>query len=181
MSEAYKTKDPDAIYFLTFQVVFWLDVFTRKIYRDIVIDSLTYCREYKNLKIYAFVIMSNHVHLIAKSENGTMSDTIRDFKKFTATKILGEIDSPIESRKKWLLSEMAFAARKHKRNSNYQFWTHHNHAIELSSNEMIEQRMNYLHDNPVRAGLVQNQEDYLYSSARNFCEGFSCVLAIDFL
>jgi REP element-mobilizing transposase RayT len=179
MSEAYKTKDPNAIYFLTFQVVFWLDIFTRQEYRDIIIDSLKFCREQKHLKVYTFVIMSNHVHLVARSGNGTMSDTIRDFKKYTANEILERINSPFESRKKWLLNEMAFAARKHKRNSKFQLWTHDNHAIELSSNQMIDQRVDYVHNNPVKAGIVEKPEDYLYSSARSFCEGFSTVMEID--
>ena len=86
-----------------------------------------------------------------------------------------------ESRKKWLLSEMAFAARKHKRNSNYQFWTHENHAVELSTNEMLDQRLKYLHQNPVVAGLVENAEDYLYSSARNYCENMNCLMEVDLL
>ncbi len=181
MSEAYKTKDPFAVYFLTFQIVFWLDVFTRQSYRDIFIESMNYCRKHKHLKIYAYVIMSNHVHLIVKSNNGTLSDTIRDMKKYTANKILDQIENGTESRKKWLLSEMAFAARKHKRNSKYQFWTHENHAVELSTNEMIDQRLNYIHQNPVRAGIVEREEEYLYSSARNYCENIDTQMEIDLL
>ena len=181
MSEAYKTRDPDAIYFLTFQVVFWLDVFTRQSYRDIFINSLIYCRKHKHLKVFAYVIMSNHVHLILKSQRGNLSDTIRDMKKFTANRILEEIENGTESRKKWLLNEMAFAARKHKRNSTYQFWTHDNHAVELSTNEMIDQRLNYTHQNPVRAGIVEKEEDYLYSSARNYCDGLDALMEVDLL
>lgn len=181
MSEAYKTRDPDALYFLTFRVVFWLDVFTRQSYRDIIIESLSYCRKHKNLKVYAYVIMSNHIHLIIKSENGTLPDTIRDMKKFTANEILHLIENGTESRKKWLLSEMAFAARKHKRNSKYQFWTHDNHAVELSSNEMIDQRLNYIHQNPVRAGIVEKEEDFLYSSSRNYCEGMDALMEVDLM
>ena len=125
--------------------------------------------------------MSNHLHLIVRSKNGTLSDTVRDFKKFTATSILEQIETGNESRKKWLLSEMAFAARKHKRNSNYQFWTHENHAVELSTNEMIDQRLNYTHQNPVKAGIVDNAEDYIYSSARNYCDDMDCLIEVDIL
>jgi len=76
---------------------------------------------------------------------------------------------------------MAFAARKHKRNSHYQFWTHENHAVELSTTQMMEQRLNYLHQNPVKAGIVENAEDYLYSSARNYCDKMNCLMEIDLL
>lgn len=181
MPEAYQIKDQYAIYFLTLQVVFWLDAFTRKSYRDIFIDSLSFCRTNKKLEVFAYVIMSNHVHLMVRSANGKLSDTIRDLKKYTATNILDEIESDNESRKTWLLNEMAFAARKHKRNSNFQFWTHENHAVELSTNTMLDQRLNYIHQNPVKAGIVGNAEDYLYSSARNYCENMNCLMEIDLL
>jgi len=181
MSEAWKIRDQHALYFLTLQVVFWLDVFTRKVYRDIILESLQFCRKNKNLEIFAYVIMSNHIHLIVRSKNGTLSDTIRDFKKYTATSILNEINMKHESRRKWLLSEMAFAASKHKRNSNFQFWTHDNHAVELSTNEMIDQRLIYTHQNPVKAGIVENAEDYLYSSARNYCDNMDFLMEVDLL
>lgn len=181
MPEAYQIKDQNAIYFLTLQVVFWLDAFTRKAYRDIFIESLDFCRKNKKLEIFGYVIMSNHVHLMVHSANGKLSDTIRDLKKYTARNIIDAINSQTESRKKWLLNEMAFAARKHKRNSNFQFWTHENHAIELSTNKMLDQRLNYIHQNPVKAGIVENAEDYLYSSARNYCENMNCLMEIDLL
>ncbi len=76
---------------------------------------------------------------------------------------------------------MAFAARKHKRNSKYQFWTHENHAVELSTNKMIDQRLNYIHQNPVKAGIVESPEDYLYSSARNYCDNMDYLMEIDLL
>lgn len=181
MPEAYQIKDQFALYFLTPTIVFWLDIFTRKEYRDIVIDSLKYCRKHKHLEIFGYVIMSNHLHLIVRSKNGTLSDTIRDLKKFTVNKILEQIDSVNESRRKWLLSEMAYAARKHKRNSHYQLWTHENHAVELISNKMIDQRLEYLHQNPVKAGFVDEPEDYIYSSARNYTEGRDCLMKVDLL
>lgn len=125
--------------------------------------------------------MSNHIHLILKSGNSTISNTIRDMKKYTANRIIEQIENGAESRKKWLPSEMAFAARKHNRNSIYQFWTHENHAVELSTNEMMEQRLNYMYQNPVKAGIVEREEDYLYSSARNYCEGMDTLMEVDLL
>ena len=62
----------------------------------------------------------------------------------------------------------------------YRFWQDKSHPIELTTNEMIEQRMNYIHENPVRAGIVAKAEDYLYSSARNYA-GLSSVIEIDLI
>ena len=83
-NDGYKIRDQHGIYFLTFAVVEWVDVFTRKEYADIVIESLRYCIQHKGLKLYAWCIMSNHVHLIVSAEQGNLSDVLRDFKKFTS-------------------------------------------------------------------------------------------------
>ena len=94
MPESYVIKDQFATYFLTFQIVGWLDIFTRKRYRDIVVDSFNYCVEQKQLQVHAWVIMSNHVHCIVTGTNGLLSDTIRDLKRHTAKEILKSIQEP---------------------------------------------------------------------------------------
>jgi REP element-mobilizing transposase RayT len=147
------------------------------VYRDIVIDSLRFCQEKKGLEIYAFVVMSNHIHAILRSSTGKLSDTIKEFKSFTAKKILEQMSDESESRREWMLNEFEFAAKKHKRNEKYQIWTHENHPIILYSNVLIQQRINYIHDNPVRSCIVANQEDYLYSSARAYA-GMDCMLDV---
>jgi len=167
MSYAYRISNQEAAYFLTFQIVGWVDIFTRKIYRDVVIESLKYCQNNKGLHIYAYVIMSNHIHLVIRRENGDLSDFIRDFKRFTSRKMLETIDSESESRREWLKIVFAYHG-KLKAGQTYQIWTHENHAVELHSSNFITQRINYIHENPVRAGIVEKPEDYLYSSARNY-------------
>jgi putative transposase len=181
MSQGYQIYNQEALYYLTFQVVEWVDVFTRKDYKDIAISSFDYCRKKKGLELYAYVIMSNHIHLIARAKEGYMlSDIIRDFKKFTANQLLEKIQQPQESRRDWMLKRFEFAAKKHKRNSEYQLWTHENHAIELFSNDFTEQKLNYIHQNPVRAGVVRAAHEYMYSSACNYA-GIEAVLEIDML
>jgi hypothetical protein len=91
--------------------------------------------------------------------------------------MLDVIQQESESRSEWMLSEFEFAAKKHKRNEKYQLWTHENHPIILYSKALIQQRINYIHDNPVRSGIVANQEDYLYSSARAYA-GMDCMLDV---
>jgi len=177
MSTGYKIADQEALHYVTFQIINWIDIFTRKVYRDIVIDSLRYCQQNKGLEIFAFVIMSNHVHLLIRSKEGKLSDTIHDFKSFTAKQILIAIEEENESRRKWMLNLFEFAAKCHKRSSKFQIWTHENHAEEIYSNKFIAQKINYIHENPVRAGIVEKTEDYLYSSARAFA-GRDCLLEV---
>ncbi len=109
--------------------------------------------------------MSNHIHVFIKSENAELSAILRDFKSYTSKKIIEEIDACNESRKKWMLKIFKDAAFK--RNSEYQFWTHENHAAYIFSNKFIAQKSDYIHDNPVRAGIVEKPEEYLYSSAKD--------------
>ena len=169
-TSGYKVRNQKGIYYLTFTVVYWIDLFSRHNYRDILIDSLKYCQQEKQLIIYGYVIMSNHIHLIVQSENGKLSEIIRDFKSFTSKRIIETITEYPESRREWMLSMFERAAKKHKRNTKYQVWKHENHPIELESNEFLNQKLEYIHMNPVRACLVQNPEDYLYSSAGTYAE-----------
>ena len=176
MPTGYQIDNQAGLYFLTFQVVEWVDIFTRKIYVDIVLDSLTYCRKEKGLKLYAFVIMSNHIHMIVSAEKENLSAVIRDFKRYTATTILKAIqENKQESRRIWMLKQFEYAANKHKRNSKYQFWRHDNHAIELESHKFIMQKMAYIHENPVRAGFVEHPEDWMYSSQRNYSGKYALI------
>ena len=176
MGTAYQIHDQNALYFLTFQVVGWADVFSRRIYRDIVLDSFDFCRKNKGFELFAYVIMTNHIHVIMRSRNGKLSDLVRDFKKYTSKHILKEINyNPKESRKEWLEMIFHYHAKFNKRAGEKQLWTHENHAVELSTNEMMDSRLDYIHNNPVRAGFVAQAEDYLYSSARNYADMESLI------
>jgi len=122
MSDTFQVKNQKGIYFLTFQVVGWADVFTRRDYKDIIIESIEYCRTYKSLKIYSYVIMSNHIHCILATENN-LSEIVRDFKKFTSKKILKSIEENIqEIRREWMIWMMESAGKKNSNNVDFQFW-----------------------------------------------------------
>ena len=167
---SYKICDQNGLYYLTFSTVEWIDVFTRKRYKDIVVESLKYCQKEKGLELFSWVLMSNHIHLIARAkENYKLSDILRDFKKHTSKQVIKSIEEEAESRKDWLLAEMLKAGTKNKKNSKYQLWRNDNHPIELYSNEVINQKSDYIHNNPVLEGIVAKAEDYLYSSAKNYC------------
>ncbi len=158
------------MYFLTMTVVNWIDIFTRPVYKHIIVDALNYSIKNKGLIVSGWCLMSNHIHLLAEADDGYhLSDIIRDFKKFTSKAIIKEIiDNPKESRKKWMLKEFENAGQKLKRKQNYKFWKDGNEAKEIHSTHFLEQKLNYIHDNPVRAGIVENPEDYLYSSAKDY-------------
>ena len=116
MSEKYKFTDPDGIYFVSPTIIHWIDLFTRKEFRHIIIDSLKYCQEKKGLVVHAYCIMPSHLHLIISSEGESLSGVIRDFKKHTNREIIKVLERTNESRKKWLLNAFFKAASKIKRN-----------------------------------------------------------------
>jgi len=180
MPTGYTIEDQEGLYFLTLQVVGWVDLFTRQTYRDIIIDNLNFCQNKKGLNLFGYVIMSNHLHLLAQSDYGRLSSVIRDFKSYTSKCFLVNIQSEKESRREWMLNYFEFAAKKHKRNSNYQIWTHENHAEHIYTEKFMAQKLDYIHSDPVRSGIVENTEDYIYSSARNYAD-MDAIIDIDLL
>lgn len=178
MPTGYQIDFPSETYFLTFQVVNWVDIFSRKVYRDIILDSFTFCRKEKGLLLLGFVIMTNHVHCILRARDGNLPDIIHDFKRFTASTILKTIHQIPESRRDWMIKRFEFAAKYNKRNSQHQFWTHDNHAELIMSESFFLQKLNYIHQNPVRAGWVDRAEAWLYSSMRNYA-GLKGLIDID--
>ncbi|TVR17755.1 MAG: transposase [Balneolaceae bacterium] len=182
MSRKYKIRDQNYPHFVSFAVVHWIDLFTRPTYKQILIDSLIYCQKNKGLVIYAWCIMTNHVHLIIGTNRLPMEGILRDMKSFTSRKLKEAIiENEEESRKKWILWIMEQTGKKNKSNYDWQLWQQHNHPIELSNEKLIHQRLDYLHKNPVEAGFVQNPEDWLYSSAGDYCgrKGFLDVVLIE--
>ena len=171
----------NASYFITMTVVNWVDVFTRKNHADIIIDALRYCKKEKGLNVYAFCIMSNHIHMLVNTnEPFVLKDTIRDFKKFTSKKIIAEINSKQESRREWMIKLFKKEAMTSKKHKTYKFWQSGNHAIEVYSPKFTWNKINYIHKNPVRAGYVKEDHHWVYSSASNYQE-LESVLEVDLI
>jgi REP element-mobilizing transposase RayT len=170
MSRKYKFHDPDGLYFITYSVVKWIDVFTRDEYREIILDSFRYCQKEKGLVIHAYVIMTNHLHLIiSRRGKYLMENIMRDMKKFTSGTLINAIKNhPSESRKEWMIEIFREAGRKNSNNTVFQFWQQDNHPIELTSNKMMDQKLNYIHENPVKQGFVKKAEDYPWSSMSDY-------------
>ena len=118
MKEGYVIRDQNLPHFLTVTIVDWIDVFSRKIYRDCVIECIDYCIKNKGMILYGYVIMSNHIHMIVQSNEGKLSDLIRDFKKYTSKTILEKIKTEKESRREWILERFKLATESHSRNKN---------------------------------------------------------------
>ncbi|MGM9477609.1 REP-associated tyrosine transposase [Pedobacter sp. GSP4] len=175
MAFKYSVNDQNDIYFITTTVVGWIDAFTRKELAEVVIQSLKYCQDEKGLVIYAWCLMPSHLHMIVSATEGKkLSDIIRDFKKFTSKKIIKTIGEINESRE-WLLDKFSFAARINSKNKEYKFWQDGFHPITLYSNGFKDQKLDYIHNNPIESGIVLEAEHYNYSSAINYAGGLGLL------
>ncbi len=171
MSSRYKVRDQEGLFFVTFTIIGWVDLFTRQTYRDCVIDALQYCIRHKGLQVHAYVIMSSHIHAIISAEAGhELSSIIRDFKKYTSKSFIRLIKEIPESRREWLLNKFRYEAQKTRRGKDYIVWREGYHAKQIETNEFLDQKLTYIHQNPVEADIVSRPEDYIYSSARNYSE-----------
>jgi len=168
MSEKYKFFTPNGLYFVTPTIVGWIDLFSKKTYCEIILDSLRFCQNKKGLVIHAWCIMTSHLHLMVSTRQIKLEDIMRDFKTFTSKAITDQLKVGTDSRKEWMLEIFKAEAAKINRNTNFKVWQDGNHPIELISNEMIDQRLNYIHQNPVVQGIVYEPEMYVYSSARDY-------------
>jgi REP element-mobilizing transposase RayT len=163
VSRNYKIYDQEDLHYLTYATVGWVDVFTRPAYKNILVESLRYCQQSKGMELFAWCIMSNHVHLIARARPGhKLQDILRDHKKFTAKAVVKAIEeNPQESRREWLLAHLRTSE------GGIQLWQHDLHPVWLRRTDIIQQKLRYIHRNPVEEGLVEEPHHYLYSSARD--------------
>jgi len=168
-----KNRITGEVYFVTDTVVDWVDIFTRPLYKHVIIESLSYCQQEKGLIIYAWVLMSNHMHAIVGSTGENKVSAIwRDFKKFTSKEILRTLLlENTESRREWMLNRFEYSGKNDKKIKNYRFWQEGNDAQEIYLNDYFNQKLNYIHENPVKAEIVNRAEDYRYSSAIDYAGG----------
>jgi REP element-mobilizing transposase RayT len=182
MSHQYRVRNPEEIYFVTFTIVDWVDVFTRTGYKRLIVDALIYCQQQKGLEIYAYCLMTNHLHLLVSAQHpAVLPDIIRDFKKHTSKEIVKLIQSEPESRKDWMLYRFQYNAKYTSRVQDYKVWQDGYHGIACDNISMLSQKLDYIHNNPVRAGIVNLPEHYQYSSAANYAGegGLMEVLLLD--
>jgi REP element-mobilizing transposase RayT len=137
------------------------------------VNSLQHCREQKSLKIYAWVVLDNHFHAILAAPD--LSAVLRDVKSFTAAKILEQL--ALEG-KEWLLHQLRHYRAPHKL-TRYQVWQEGSHPQVIAGDAMMLQKLEYLHNNPVKRGWVAAPEHWRYSSAHECLEGGQPLLRCD--
>ncbi len=169
MSTKYKATITDEAYFVTITTVGWVDVFTRLNQKNNIVKALHYCQVNKGLEIYAYCIMSSHIHILCKATQGfILADVMRDFKRFTSKIIIQTIVEEPESRREWMLEYFGKACEHLKNKQNFKVWQNGYHAEHIYSNKFIRQKLDYIHNNPVKDKIVTSPEDYYFSSARNY-------------
>jgi REP element-mobilizing transposase RayT len=174
MPSSYLIDKQEATYFLTPTVVEWASIFLDDSYKQKICDSLNYCIEKKGLEIFAYVIMSTHMHMIARAKQKNLSNLIRDFKKFTGGTITWELQKlltkdPVRMEDyAEILEIFKTGGRKQKKKSKMQLWQYNNHAEEVYSSKFTLSKIRYIHNNPVEAGLVYRPEQYYFSSAMDY-------------
>ncbi len=158
----YKITDPKLPHFVTCTVLHWIPVFTRPATVDILLESLRFLRA-DGLKVYAYVVLENHLHLIVQSEK--LDRDMARFKSYTAKQIINYLHRHQVSR---ILEQLAFYKKAHKDDRAYQFWQEGIHPEWIQNGEMMQQKVEYIHQNPVKRGYVDKAEHWRYSSARNY-------------
>jgi len=159
----YKIYDEKAPHFLTCTVLNWIPLFTRPQTSDIILDALRHRQEEGEWKVYGYVILENHIHMIVQS--GNLSQELPRFKSFTARKL---IDHLTEHHAEHLLRQLAFFRKRHKQDRDYQLWEEGSHPQMIEKEEVLRQKLEYIHQNPVKRGYVDEAAHWRYSSARNY-------------
>ena len=173
MRSRFKFSEEFGVYFITSTIVQFIPVFTSEKYFQIILDSFNFCRNEKDLKIHAYVIMDNHFHAVVSSKN--LSNKIQSMKRHTAKEILNQLK---KDNKDWLISLFQNYKKQYKKNSDHQIWQEGVHPQLIENINVLEQKVNYIHNNPVKRGLVRNPEDWVYSSATNF-SGINSIFNVD--
>jgi putative transposase len=159
----YKIFEEYQPHFLTCTVIHWLPLFSKPDVVEIIKDSLTFLQEHERLQLYAYVIMENHLYLIASSND--LGKEIGDFKSYTARKIIDYLE---ERNARDILHQIAQSKTAHKKDRDYQFWQEGSHPEAIMGHEIMRQKIGYVHANPVRRGYVDKPREWRYSSARNY-------------
>ena len=153
-------------HFLTCTVVEWLPVFTRQEAVNVLFDSWRYLGEHKELKLYGYVILENHLHVVAQAEN--LPSVWSGFKSYTAREIIGLLETHGAEP---LLKRMRCACKANRKDREYQFWQEGSHPQVIESEVILRQKLEYIHFNPVKRGYVDRPEQWRWSSARDYAGG----------
>ena len=169
----YTIRETQAPHFLTCTVINWMPLFTRPETVNIILNALQYRQQHNGWKVYGYVILENHLHLVVQSED--LLAELPLFKSYTARQL---IDYLKECHAERLLKQMAFFCKSHKHDREYQCWEEGSHPQLIQNEEMLRQKLDYIHFNPVKRGYVDKPEHWRYSSARNYA-GMEGLMPVD--
>jgi REP element-mobilizing transposase RayT len=166
----YKYSNIKLPHFITCTIVGWSPIFSDKKYSNIVIESLDFLQKSQRMTIFGYVIMKDHVHLIASSKN--LSKEVSHFKSFTAHNIIKllKYDENFQT-----LNELKYLKKKYRKDRQFQVWQEGSHPQAILNVEIFLQKLNYIHSNPVKKGYVDDSLDWWYSSARNYVDKKSAL------
>ncbi len=168
----YKFIEGPAPHFLTITVVNWIPLFSSPYLVQILLDSLCFLQKEERMTLYAYSIMENHLHLTAAALD--LSKQIGDFKSYPARKM---IDYLIENKAYRVLDQLAWHKARHKEDRDYQLWQEGAHPELIQGVEMMRQKVEYIHNNPVKRGYIDLPTHWRYSSARNY-EGLEGLIPV---
>ncbi len=169
----YKIYEPTCPYFLTCTVLHLLPLFTRNESTAIVLNTLQFLQKRDNLKLYAYVILENHLHMIAQSNN--IEKSIKSFKQYTAKELLTLLK---KENAKTILDQLMFYKKAHHKATSYQLWEEGYHPKLIQNDAMMINKINYIHNNPVKRGYVNEAMRWRYSSARDY-EGIKGLIDVE--
>jgi REP element-mobilizing transposase RayT len=149
----YVILEPDKPHFLTCTVIEWLAVFTRPDSVQILLDGWSHQRANGKLRLFGYVILENHLHFVARAPR--LNRCLSSFKSFTAARIIKLMEAHKAER---LLAHLRFAKRAHKHDREYQFWQEGSHAEMIFSGSVMREKLEYIHQNPVKRGYVDLPE-----------------------
>ena len=169
----YIITEVDKPHFLTCTVVEWLPLFSRPACVDIVLNSWRHLQQYEAFRLYGYVIMENHLHFVAQAP--VLDRCVSSFKSYTAKQLLHYLEEQNDRR---LLDRLRFARKAHKHDREYQLWQEGSHAELVFSEDIMREKLDYIHNNPVKRGYVEKPEHWRYSSAGNYM-GEAGLIGID--
>ena len=169
----YKIYEPTYPHFITCTVLHWIPLFTNQESVAIILSSLKHLQESDNLKIYSYVILENHLHLVASSDD--VNKSMQKFKSFTARELLKLLE---QKNATTILEQLAFYKKAHKTQTEYQVWQEGIHVKLIHSESMMIEKINYIHNNPIKRGYVDEAKHWRYSSARDY-EGVIGLLEVE--
>ena len=166
----YKITEATSPHFLTNTIVNWIPVFTRPDSVQIILDSFSYMQNNHDLKIYGYVILENHLHWIGQAED--LGKEVARFKAYTAKRLVNYL---AEAGQQKILQQFAFYKKAYKTDRQHQVWEEGSHPQLIQNEQMLRQKLDYIHFNPVKRGYVDKPEHWRYSSARNYSGGEGLV------